>query len=73
MNDVQSADYAVRIDSACSALGVVLLPHQREWIEAIMRGERPIWTHGRRSGRTVALRVAEYLNTPASTKEADRG
>jgi ABC-type phosphate/phosphonate transport system ATPase subunit len=51
---------AVTIDEAAEALGVELLPWQREVGKRILNGERVAMVGGRRAGRTALRRVVNH-------------
>jgi ABC-type phosphate/phosphonate transport system ATPase subunit len=48
------------IDEAAEALGVELLPWQREVGQRILNGERAAMVGGRRAGRTTLRRVVSH-------------
>lgn len=53
-----------RIDAACEALGVTLLPFQREWVRVVLAGEQIVVQAGRKAGWTTAHRVALQATSP---------
>lgn len=52
-----STETRMTIDEAAEALGVDLLPWQREIGQRILDGERVVMTGGRRAGRATLRRV----------------
>lgn len=51
-------------DEAAEALGIVLLPWQREVGQRILAGEQLVMLGGRRAGRATVLRVVDHAHTP---------
>lgn len=51
------------IEEAAEAVGVELLPWQREAAERIMRGDRMVIMHGgKQAGRRTFKRILDYWN-----------
>lgn len=60
-----------KIGAAHEALGLALLPHQREWVRAVLAGERIVVNKGRKAGWTTAHRVALQDLSPGKVGSDD--
>lgn len=60
-----------KIDAAADALGVDLLPWQREWLRATLNGQHVVAHRGRRAGWTTVQRVAEQILPPGVGRDGE--
>lgn len=59
------------IDEAAEALGIELLPWQREFGQRILDGERVVMVGGKRAGRKTIRTVIEHATKPPVSADVD--